>query len=353
MKILIVKTSALGDLIQSLPVVNDLLQRFPHASIDWAVEETLSGVLRSFPLLHTVIAVPLRQWKKNLFSKSAWKLLLQSIKNLRQEKYDYVFDLQGNCKSGLLTFLSRGKTKVGFSFFSVREWPNIFATTVRFFVPKEMNIQKQYLFIISQVFKESSPLVSSCFFSTTEEERKWADSLIDDPSRLHIMVCPGSQWKNKQLSEEVWVQFLNRIAQEYPAKFFLIWGSFEEREACEKICAGCQKSVVLDRKLSIPVWQYAMHRMDVVIALDSSALHLAGTTKTPTFSIFGPTLSTVFRPLGAQHVSLQGPCPYGRVFIKQCPILRTCPTGACIKNISAETLFQQFTTLRDGEGALL
>lgn len=346
MKVLIVKTSSLGDIIQAFAVLSDLHARFPDVFVDWVVEESFASMMRAHRLVRKVIATPMRDLKKKPFSRNLWKKFWQSILELRQERYDYVFDLQGNCKSGFWTFLSRSKVKVGFALKSCREWPNIFSTHVRFFVPKGMNIQEQYLSVVHKYFGVSENLPRNGVpFLIEKQEQEVVDAIIAEKKQsLYVMVCPGAQWKNKQLSIETWIGFLNRCAKNYSMQFLLIWGSLEEREVCEQIHAQCLLSSVLDRRLSIPVWQCLMHAMDLVIALDSSALHLCSTTKTPSFSIFGPTSSTVFKPLGEDHRAVQGSCPYGKEFLKQCPILRSCPTGACMKEISPETLFLQFSS---------
>jgi heptosyltransferase-1 len=74
--------------------------------------------------------------------------------------------------------------------------------------------------------------------------------------------------------------------------------------------------------------------------MDSATLHLCGTTSTPSFSLFGPSSASIYKPLGEHHVAFQGSCPYGRTFVKRCPILRTCKTGACMKDLTAKRIFQ-------------
>jgi len=156
------------------------------------------------------------------------------------------------------------------------------------------------------------------------------------------MVCPGSKWQNKQTSSDTMKAFLLKIAKEFDSSFLLMWGSFQEKEYCQVLQAALPGRSLLIDKLPLPVWQNLMGQVDLLIAVDSSALHLSATTKTPSFSLFGPTSPTVFKPLGKSHFALQGPCPYKQAFIKQCPRLRTCPTGACIKNISADEMFEAF-----------
>jgi heptosyltransferase I len=343
MKILIVKTSSLGDIIQCFPVLNELRRQFPGCQIHWALERHLVQVVDAHPLVDKSIPIPLQNLKKALFSLSAWKDFFRAIKALRREKYRWVFDFQGNCKSGLLTMLSRSQTKIGFSLFSVREWPNILSTTIRFSVPKEMNIRLQNLSLIEQFFKKDSAQIDpGVQFKINSED--WIDSFQRKILHPYLMVCPGSKWKNKQIKEETLALFLHRVAEDIGAHFLLVWGASEEKEYCETIQRSCKNCQILPYRLEIPELQYLMNEMDGVIAVDSSALHLCGTTKTPSFSVFGPTSSHVFKPLGPRHFAFQGTCPYGKTFLKKCPILRSCESGACIRDLSADALFDVFTS---------
>lgn len=314
MKILIVKSSSLGDIIQCFPVLNYLHQLFPSVQIDWVVEKQFASIVQAHPLVHRAV---IKKWSE-----------------IRKETYDYVFDLQGNCKSGIITLLAKSKCKIGFSFSSAREWPNVLATNTRFSVPKNTNIRLQYLSILEQFFQKKIEFSQAVCFQSKNLEN------IEPYCQKYVMVCPGSKWINKQLKEETFRAFLYSLYEQYNMRFLFVWGTQEEREYCEKIQTPL--SVILPMRLDIPTWQCLMNEMELVIAVDSSALHLCGTTKTPSFSIFGPTVSSVFKPLGEQHYATQGKCPYNRTFVKQCPVLRTCPTGACIKDIAPEDLFLEF-----------
>ena len=331
--ILIVKTSALGDIIQSLPVLEALHARFPHAHIDWAVEQSLHSIVSAHPLIHR--AIPLD-------TKGPWRALLNQIRTLRSEHYDLLFDLQGNCKSALVTALARAKTKVGFGLQSAREWPNILATNTRFNIPKELNIRLQYLELPRRYFRQPLPLpASSVRFNIDPDQQALVRALLSSAAtKMRIMVCPGSKWINKQLHTATLIPFLQKIEQRFNALFYLMWGSEAEKKQCEEIQRSVNAIVV--ERLSIPTWQNLMSEMHLVIAVDSSALHLCGTTRVPSFSLFGPTSQAVFKPLGDQHYALQGPCPYGRTFPKQCPLLRTCTTGACLRQLKEEDIYDQF-----------
>jgi heptosyltransferase-1 len=326
--ILIVKTSSLGDIIQAMSVLDDLCRRFPTAQIDWVVEEKLKSIVEAHPLVSRAIGFSFKPFR--------WKYL----KFLRQTHYDLVFDLQSNTKSGLITLLARGKTKIGFGLHSVREWPNVLATNVRFEVPLTLNIRHQHLQLLSHFFQDAPAKKIQGVRFNLAEENTLGKYLVDAPSP-RIMVCPGSRWVNKQLPLASWTLLLKNIEQELKPSFFLVWGSASEKAFCEEIQRHLSAALVVDR-LSFPLWQNLMNEMDLVIAVDSAALHLAGTTKTPTFSLFGPTSSSVFKPMGEEHGSFQGSCPYKINFTKTCPKLRTCPTGACIRELEPSLIFRDF-----------
>lgn len=99
--------------------------------------------------------------------------------------------------------------------------------------------------------------------------------------------------------------------------------------------------MLVDR-LSPEALQYLFRRMDAVVSMDSFPLHLAGTTETPVFSLFGPSHGFKYAPRGVNKTFIQGPCPYNEKFIKRCPKLRTCKTGDCIKKMKGDFLASKF-----------
>jgi heptosyltransferase-1 len=332
LSVLIVKTSSLGDIIQSFSSLVFLHQLFPHVKVDWVVEEKFSPIVAAHPLISTAIGID-RKKIKDSFSK------------LREKSYDVLFDLQGNSKSALITLFSRAQIKVGFSYKSASEWPNILATHVRFPTLKKRNIRLQYIDLMAQFYQRPSSLSSQKILLTMRQEEieKFHQITSNFSNEKIIMVCPGSQWVNKQIPSKEMVPFLLSVQKKMEGKFLLVWGSDEERKFCQTIQDQIPGSYVIQNKLSLALWQNLMNFVQLVIAVDSSALHLCGTTDTPSFSVFGPTGSHIFKPLGENHFSLQGKCPYAVSFEKRCPYLRTCETGACMKNLTAEEIFLSFS----------
>jgi len=334
MKILIVKTSALGDIIHAFPILDYLKMVQPDCQIDWVAEKGGATIVQAQPAVHHTYISDTKLWRKG----KNWKELRAFIRNLRQTNYDVLFDLQGNTKSGLITGFAKAKVKVGFGWNSVAERPNLLFTKRRFNPPAGHNIREDYLFLAQSYFDDFRLPSSSTLTAKTAES-----------NALEVMVCPGSNWANKQLTPETLQGFLDKIhAQVQGVHFHIIWGTPTEKELAEKLRERYTGSRVVD-KLSLPELQAMMGRMNLVIAMDSLPLHLAGTTTALTYSVFGASSAAKYNPLGPDRHALQGPCPYGRTFEKRCPILRTCPTGACIKGITPEQIWDDFWPWFQGE----
>lgn len=120
MRILIVKTSSLGDVIHNLPVVTDIRRHWPDAAIDWCVEESFAAIPRLHPGVGRVLPVAIRRWRKQLFDRGTWGEIAAWRHSLRERDYDAVLDTQGLLKSALLASQAIGP-KLGYDAASARE----------------------------------------------------------------------------------------------------------------------------------------------------------------------------------------------------------------------------------------
>ncbi len=351
--ILLVRTSAIGDVVQTFPVIEYLRGKFPVARIDWVVEKGIAPLLRQLkgdrserPLIDQVIEVETKKWVRSPWLKQSRAAFKDFVQLLRKNEYDVVFDLQGNSKSALVTMLARGKDKVGFGWHSVREKPNVIATTHRFEFPLDLNIREKYLKLAQAYYGDSFPFVSrgiTFHLSIAESER--LQGLLLEPVMQHsfkLMVAVGSKWNNKKFADDTLISLLKEAQACANAALVLIYGNAEEKLFAEKLLSTFPNNTMAVGELTLPLWQSLMRYVDGIIAVDSAALHFAGTTQTPSFSVFGPTLASIFKPLEQQHHVFQGSCPYGKTFHKQCPILRSCATGACMRNLTFEQLKTPF-----------
>jgi heptosyltransferase-1 len=347
MHILIVKMSSLGDILQAFPVLSYIQQNYPNASVDWVVEEPFKELVQAHPFIREVFCVDTKKWRKQVFCKESWKEFLAFRRKIRQKKYNFVFDLQGNIKSGLMTACAKSYLKIGFGSKTVAEIPNVLFTKQRWNPPPHQNIREDYLYLLKSTFSFPSDIPQKAFqLLLTQNEKSTFEAIlrsIDHVSEVKIMICPGAHWINKQLSIETWRIFLKCILENLSAQLLFIWGTVAEKTFAQEITKFLppQKCLLVD-KVSLPILQNLMIEMDQVIAMDSLALHLVGTTDTPSYSVFGSSAAHKYRPLGSQHSSFQGECPYQEQFSKRCQFLRSCKTGACVKEIDGKKLFAHF-----------
>lgn len=341
-RFLIVKTSSIGDVIQCFHLIPYLKKRFPDAQIDWVVETRVAPLLRAHPDLTRVIEIDTRLWRKDFFKHRKSIAVIRRV--LRLEKYDALFDLQGNTKSALITAFAKSEKKVGFSWKNLSEKTNFFATNVHLKTKEKISVREMYSRLLLDFFgdKEISE-ISEVKLKLKPDEQCQFDRIgqlgFQSP---RIMVCFGSNWTNKQLTDKTLEELLGLIQEKYSPTFLFIWGNEQEKERADRFerkFSGASHTV---GGMSLPLWQRVIASVDAVITIDSAALHLCATTKTPSFSLFGPTSSTIYKPLSTKHYAYQGKCPYGVVFEKRCTHLRSCHSGACLRDAQVNQIFRQF-----------
>lgn len=350
-EILIVKTSSIGDVLHCFPVLSYLKNSFPSANVDWVVEKGIAPLLRTHPQLDKVIEVDTKTWRKN-----PWKTrseIAKALSHLRQKRYDLLIDLQGNTKSAVFTLFAKSTRKVGFARKEIAEWPNLLVTNEKVSVPVGLDIRARYLQLVrgtnpSDLIDEQTKL------SLNQQEESALKEIFADPklANTRLLICFGSNWQNKRLPFSVLQEFLEKIAEQLPCSFLFCGGSAEEIEEAKKLTDHFAQRARFLGRLSFPLWQRVMAGVEGIIAMDSAALHLAATTQTRCYSLFGPSSSEIYAPKGVKYASFQGECPYGITFDKRCPKLRNCATGACLREVPAQRLVEHFLMWWTEEGAV-
>jgi heptosyltransferase-1 len=161
MRVLIVKISALGDVIHALPALAWLKSADPEMEIDWLVEEGFAPLLDGHPLLRRVHRLGLKHWRRQGWGASL-KGVRQVLQLLREQNYDLVLDLQGNSKSGLFTLFSGAAKRYGFGRDGVREWPNLLATNRKVTLePEDHHISDRSLAVARAAFPEGTEAPSA------------------------------------------------------------------------------------------------------------------------------------------------------------------------------------------------
>jgi heptosyltransferase I len=322
MRILIIKTSALGDIVHSLPVLSYLRQAAPNAQVDWVVDEAFVDLVSGNPLINRVLLVAFRRWKKNPFARRTWQELVSFIQILRQERYDLIFDLQGNLKSGMVCAFGRAPVKVGFSKANQQERINgLFTNRKVSFLPSDKNAAQRYLRIVSASF--SLPLESIEPHSdiyTSPEDNSYVQQMIGvTAERPLILFHNGTTWVTKLWHAEGWKQLADTLLLRHQqATILLSWGNVEEHTLAEEIARHIGDRAVVLGKMSIKQFVAMLKQVDLVVGGDTGPIHLAAAVGTPTVSFYRCTDGSLNGPLGKEHMIVQSPLPCTRCLRKAC-----------------------------------
>jgi heptosyltransferase-1 len=350
MRALIVKTSALGDVVQTFPVVDYLKSRQQVEHIGWVVEKRASSLVHAHPLVDTVIEIDTTLLRSLVPRFELYREYRRQRSKIREAHWDYVFDLQGNSKSSFATVSARSQVKVGYGRHTVAEWPNLLVTSERFDPPSGLSIREEYLHIVQRHFQDVQPYETAPIELRLTESQEI--SLALEVSRWPTFaplwfIAVGSTWPNKMCRTQTLVDFLRFIKEKYDPYFIFIAGNGEELREVGALAQDFPRSSHVVYRPDLPVLQRAMSHAHAVLAVDSIILHLAATTQTPTFGMFGPSSALKYAPKGKRHSFFQSSCPSNTSFEKRCPYLRTCETGLCLKGADPEDMFESLERWQD------
>ncbi len=265
-KILIIRTSSLGDIIHALPFLSSLKKSFPSIRFWWLIKDSFSGILSGNPYLEGIISME----RGNYF---------EIFKELKRENFDASFDLQGLLRTSVIPFLlkiphrwGKGNSKENVSFF----YNEVFS-------PSSSHIVDQYLdlaeFLGAERFFE---------FPFSEEER-WKEKATHyfSSKGKRIVIVPGGGWENKRLPEGKYSQLI-KILSKKGYDIFIFWGK-GERDLAKRIRENSSNDVKIFPFLDIKGMISFFKRVNLVIGGDTGPLHLASSLGVPVIGIYGPT----------------------------------------------------------------
>jgi heptosyltransferase-1 len=277
MKILIIKPSALGDIVQALPVLTGLRRQWPDAEIDWIVNDTLEQLLEGHPCLRRTIAYPRRRWTglHRLPEIYRW------ARRLRAEKYDITIDLQGLLRSGLMTWAAGSPIRIGLQ--SAREGARTFYNEV--VEDNALSAAERYLTCLEHLGIAPQPLD---FQLTARVPRPEG---LEQP---YVALHPYSKWRTKLWP---WRHYQD-LVDSMPDRRFAVVG-----EGPWFPLAAPGRLVDLRAKLTIAQLVAVLDGAETVLSTDSGPAHIAAALGRPTVVLFGATDWRRTRPIG-QNVSI-------------------------------------------------
>ena len=308
MRILIIKTTSLGDVVHNLPIIADIKKHFPKAVIDWVVEESFAEILAMHGGINKIIPVAIRRWRKSLFSKQTWLELFAFNKLIKTQQYDFVIDTQGLLKSGLITYLSNSLNKCGYDQSSAREPIASYFYHSRFAVSRDLHAvmrnRKLAALALGYVINEATLDYGIKVSSNHDISRP----LTVLPARF-ILALHGTSRDSKLWAIEHWVA-LGKKLQAQGFSLVLPWGSNAELQRAKQIASHLEQALVLP-KMDIALLANIIQKSRAVIGVDTGLAHLAIALNKPVIGVYtdtNPVLTGLyggaeqaFKNLGNQH----------------------------------------------------
>ena len=322
MRVLIIKTSPLSDLVNALPVLDYLKQASSGIEIDWVVEEPLAQVLEGNPLLSALHKVRSRAWRERILGTETRREVTALKETLQERAYDLVFDLQGDLKSGLICKLAGCPDRIGFEKSDLKESINALFTTRRIPLRKqEYHLADKYLRLVSVPFaKNFREMQLATSIQTSPEDDANAEALLATLSDgLVFLFQYGSSWQTKLWSEESWGRLGSEVLERFPdATVLFAWGDEAEKEAVTAIAARIGRGARVIERYTLKGLTALLKKVDLVVGGDAGPVHLAAAVGTPTVSFYRASDAKRSGPRGGQHVVIQSPMHCVRCFRTHC-----------------------------------
>jgi heptosyltransferase-1 len=308
-RVLIIKTSALGDVVQALPVLAYLHEVSPGVVIDWVVEEAFLPVVQHNPMISSIHTVRTKAWRKQPFGRETRSQINELRRALHERHYDLAFDLQGNLKSGLIAMFCGAPVKVGFTRAALQEKLNLLFTTRQVpFSVDDKHAADRYLRLVSAPFGGdfNEVQISTDIVSAPEDEAAAKQYLSGFSGGRLLLFQVGTTWSTKMWYLKGWIELASRVLERYPdARILINWGSDDEKALAEIIRRAVGGRVALLPWLKIKELIPVIRHVDLVIGGDTGPIYLAAAVGTPTVSYYRATSAQLYAPRGECHVALQ------------------------------------------------
>lgn len=289
-RILIVKTTSMGDVIHALPVVEDILQHFPEAQIDWLVEESFADIPRLHPRVGHVFTVAVRRWRKQWWRCQTWREISAARQAVSAQPYDLVLDLQGLLKSAVMATWAQGP-RVGYDAASIREPLASRFYQHRYTISYHQHAVTRMRTLAAMALGYAVPADLPAYGLTTKVDQKVSAFLA-----LHATSRDSKLWP-----EAHWVA----LGQHYAAQgmqMWLPWASASEQARAQRIAAQVPNALVLPQ-LRLQQLASRMPQAQFAVGVDTGLSHLAAALDLPIVALYTDTEPAYTGVAGGRHAA--------------------------------------------------
>ena len=331
-RILIIKLSAIGDIIHTLPAVAALRRAYPEAWLAWIVEKAGASLLRGNPDLDELITVDTRAWRANWWMglRHAWYV----TRHLRRASFDLCIDFQGLLKSGVFTYLSGAPRRLGLPGQRCREPLSAVFTNIHGpLSDASRHIVDQLVELLQPVGVATPERRFTIPLSEADEyfaERVWRELGLRSDVPV-VVLYPGAAWQTKRWGELNFARLNDALIRRFQVRTLLTWGPGEE-PLIQRVVRATAYTPAIAPATTLLQLAAIIARGRAFVGGDTGPLHLAAAVGTPTVALFGPSDPRRNGPYGLGHVILQRQLPCSNCY------QRTCNHWECLPGIEVDTV---------------
>jgi len=280
-RILLVKTSSMGDVIHNLPVVNDILLHYPDAKIDWVVEESFAEIPRLHPNINQVFTVAMRRWRKAMFSKNTWLEIQQCKLLLSQQPYDFIIDTQGLIKSAIIATWANGE-RYGYDKDSIREPYASYFYQHNYAISYQQHAVVRNRTLAAMSLGYDIPTNAPDYGTVCNEA--CLNALLPNLKLPFVLALHGTSKASKLWPEPQWI-LLGRMLESQALQLVLPWSDAHEQERAMRIASQLSNAFVLP-KLNLSELASIIAQAKGAIGVDTGLSHLCAAFNIPTVAIY-------------------------------------------------------------------
>ncbi len=338
-RILLIRLSAIGDIVFASPIVNALRRRYPETHIAWLTEPAQKPLLEHHPGLDEVIVWPKNEWKALWKARrflTLWRQFRIFSAALKARDFDTAIDMQGLLKSGIWARLSGSPTRIGLG---SREGSQHLMTQVIEKGGDPAMIGSEYRHLAASLGLEADPfpmVVQSDLKSNRRAEALIAANGLENG---FVVICPFTTRPQKHWFDDAWQALVGKLQKEFELPVVMLGGP-ADRDAAQRIATGCEV-VDLTGQTTLLEANSLIARCELLIGVDTGLTHLGTAWRRPTVCLFGST-----RPY------LKTDSPRTRIIYHALPCspCRRSPTcnGAftCLREITADEVLTEAKKVR-------
>ena len=306
-RILIIRLSAIGDVVRALPALHALRDRYPHAQIDWAIEPKSVGVIEGHPCIDQVLIFERpRHWR------SALDVFRSFRKKVRDNRYDIVIDFHGLLKSGLIMQASKAKDRYAFAPPRAREWSHLFANHLVPLLTNRLNRIEENLELCRLLDARSHAL--DVVVEVPEDVQEHVDAYFDDTfhaAKRHVLIHVPVDREEKQWPLEHFAALSDMLMADGRFEVLFTWGPGQLEEV-ERAAALCRRPpIIAPETPDLKHFAWLAYRSDLFFGGDTGPMHIASAVGTPVVAVFGGTDPAKHAPMRQPSTVLyKGPEPF-------------------------------------------